>query len=337
MKIKEIAEHLHLSVSTVSKALNGGFDVSQETKAMVLEYAQKHGYKAHDERLTLKKMRRLCFLYDNMDSTQASTIVPLSLAFSKYANGANFEVISNSTSAITTTYNQFMKKNHFDGAFIAGLNYKSTLLNQLKDTVYPTVLYDNVLVGNKIANINNENINTIYNLFMKLYQLGHRKIGFIHGDKDSFTSNERFSGYIIGLVTNGIQYNSDYVFFGKFTEQAGYEAADFFAKTDVTAIICSADIIAVGLLRGLQTLNFKVPDDISITGYDDLEFSKYTNPPITTVKQDIDLIGEKALSLLLSMMKNRSSQRIVLRGEILYRNSIGPMQERKRILNKKTD
>lgn len=328
MKIKDIAANLHLSVSTVSKALNGGFDVSLETKNLVLDYAKKHGYKARDERLTVKKMRRLCVLYDNIDSTQANIIIPLSLSFSKYANMANFEVISNSTDVLTTGYEQFMEQNHFDGAFIAGLNYTSPLLTELKDTSFPTVLYDNVLTGNKIATINNENINTIFKLFLLLNKLGHRKIGFIHGDKNSFISNERFAGYIIGQVTVGLDYNPDYVYFGKFNEQAGYEAAEFFAKTDVTAIICSADIIAIGLIRGLERFNLKVPEDISVTGYDDLDFSKYITPSITTVKQDIDLIGEKALSMLLSMMKNRSSQRIVLNGEIIVRDSIGPAKER---------
>ena len=65
-----------------------------------------------------------------------------------------------------------------------------------------------------------------------------------------------------------------------------------------------------------------VPKDISVTGYDDLDIAKYTNPTLTTVKQDIDLLGEKGLSLLTSMMKNRSSQRIIITGEVIVRDSI---------------
>ena len=80
MKIKDIANALHLSVSTVSKALNGAFDVSAETKAEVLEYAKKNGYKSKDERISSKKLRRLCFIYDNVDlNTQTNLIIPLSL------------------------------------------------------------------------------------------------------------------------------------------------------------------------------------------------------------------------------------------------------------------
>ncbi len=81
MKIKDIANELHLSVSTVSKALNGAFDVSKETKELVLEYAKKHGYKSRDERLAVKSIRRLCVLYDNVNPTSHSNVITQPLHF----------------------------------------------------------------------------------------------------------------------------------------------------------------------------------------------------------------------------------------------------------------
>lgn len=323
MRIKDIANALHLSVSTVSKALNGAFDVSAETKAEVLEYARKNGYKSKDERISSKKLRRLCFLYDNVDlNTQTNLIIPLSLSFTKHARENNFEVVSINIKSINTSYDTFMNDNNFDGAFIAGLNYESPILKELKETKYPTVLFDNDLMGEKIATINNENINTISLLVHKLKAFNHTKIGFIHGDKHSFISNERFAGYIIGLTREDLKFNQDYVYLGDFSEQSGYDAAKYFASTDVTAIICSSDIIAAGLIKGLNDLGLKVPNDISVTGYDDLDIAKYTNPTLTTIKQDIDLLGEKGFTLLTSMMKNRSSQRIIITGEVIVRDSI---------------
>ena len=215
-----------------------------------------------------------------------------------------------------------MHDNNFDGAFIAGLNYKSPIYTELKETKYPTVLFDNNLIGEKIATINNENINTISLMVEKLKSLNHTKIGFIHGDKNSFISNERYAGYIIGLTIQNLKFNQDYVYIGDFTEQSGYKAATYFKNTDVTAVICSSDIIAAGLIKGLNDLGLKVPEDISVTGYDDLDIAKYTNPTLTTVKQDIDLIGEKGFALLTSMLKNRSSQRIIINGEVIVRDSI---------------
>lgn len=329
MKVKEIAKALHLSESTVSKALNGAFDVSKETKQTVLAYAKAHGYKFKDERLTVKGVRRLCFIYDNVDSmSQSNIIIPLGLAFSSYARNNNFEVVQTPIKTITTSYNDFMKENNFDGAFIAGLNYKSPLLNELKDTVYPTVLYDNVMVGDMVATINNENINTIANLIKLLKKLGHTKIGFINGDRNSFVSNERFAGYIIGQISEDIEYNPNYVYYGDFTESCGIKAAKYFSKTDVTAVVCVSDLIAIGLIGGLEKEGLKVPDDISVTGYDDLDISKYFKPSLTTIKQDLNILGEKAFTLLTSILMNRSSQRLVINGEIKIRESISVMRPR---------
>lgn len=325
MKVKDIAEALHLSISTVSKALNGAFDVSEETKELVINYAKANGYKSRGERLTIKTKKRLCVLYDNVNSTNQSTIIiPLALAFSKYARENNFEVIHIPIESINTSYEAFMKENNYVGSFIAGINYKSPFMEQLKNTTIPTVLYDNVLVGDRIATITNENINSISDLVTKLIELGHTKIGFIHADRNSFVGNERFAGYIIGQVVNHIDYNPNYVYYGDFSEESGFKAAEFFSKTDVTAVVCTCDLIAIGLIRGLEQKGLEVPNDISVTGYDDIDIAKYYKPSLTTIKQDLDLIGEKAFALLTNLIMNRSSQRIVINGEIIIRNSIGP-------------
>lgn len=323
MKIKDIAKDLHLSPSTVSKALNGAFDVSKKTKDMVLAYAKKHGYKSRDERLTVKKKRRLCVLYENVNSqSQTNIIIPLILSFSEHAQKNNFEVIQVSIETINKNYDEFMINNNFDGAFIAGLNYKSTLIPELIHTKIPTVLYDNVLNGEKISTINNENVNTIVKLVEILNNYGHKKIGFIHGDKNSFVGNERFAGYIIGQLLKGIEYNPHYVYYGNFTEESGYEAASYFKNTDVTAVVCASDAIAIGLIRGLTKEGIKVPEEISVTGYDGLDIAKYFTPSLTTIKQNFDLIGEKAFTLLTSIMMNRSNQRIVTTGELIIGDSI---------------
>ncbi len=328
MKIKDIAKELHLSVSTVSKALNGAFDISKETKELVLAYAKKHGYKSKDERLAVRKKRRLCFLFlDINNPTHNNVFYSLASSFTKYASLNNFEVVQQSVETLNTTYEKFMNDNNFDGALIAGLTSKDPLKLQIRNTSIPTVLYDNISDGDKIATISNENLNAISQLVTYLYGLGHRKIGFIHGDRNSFVSNERFSGYITGQIMNNLEYNPNYVYFGAFSEKSGHEASEFFAKTDVTAVICASDMIAIGLIRGLNEKGIKVPEDISVTGYDGLDIAKYFNPSITTIKQDYDLLGERAFYLLTSMMKNRSNQRIVINGELIIGDSVSKAKE----------
>ena len=100
------------------------------------------------------------------------------------------------------------------------------------------------------------------------------------------------------------------------------QAAEFFSDKDVTAIVCSADIIAIGLMKGLEIKGIKVPDQISVVGYDDLEIAKYVNPSLSTVKQDLDLISERAFQTLSAMLLNRPAQRIIVNSEIIFRDSI---------------
>lgn len=323
MKIKDIAKELHLSISTVSKALNGAFDVSKETKEMVVNYAKANGYKPKEERINLKNRRRLCVLFDNIDACiQSNILYPLAIAFSKAASFQKFEAIYNSMDNMNhLSYDDYMSFNKFDGAFVLGTNYNSSIIKQLSTTKIPTVVFDNSIIGEKIATLNTENINTITKVVSYLTSLNHQKIGFIHGDKNSFVSNERFAGYIIGLMQNDIPYDPNYVYFGEFTKESGMDAAKYFKDTDVTAVVCSSDTIAVGLIKGLEDANIRIPEDISVTGYDDLDISKFIKPSLTTIRQDIDLIGETALQLLTSLMMNRSPQRMIISGDIIKRES----------------
>ncbi len=324
MKIKDIADELHLSISTVSKALNGGFDISKETKELVLNYARTHGYKSRDERLRTSYGRKLCVLYDNNNvNNQANIVIPIALAFSRYAREANFDVVHIPCDVITGDYNKFMEEHKYDGAFIAGINYKSALYPKLKNTKTPTVLLDNIIENDNISSISSESINAISEMVNILTNLGHRKIGFIHADKSSFVTNKRFAGYIIGLTNNNIDYNQDYVFYGSYSEESGKEAAKYFANTDVTAVVCPSDTIAIGLMQELQNLGKRIPEDISITGYDDLEIARYVKPSLTTVRQNTEVIAEKVFSLMSSMLMNRCPQCLTINSEIIKRDSIG--------------
>lgn len=328
MKIKDIANELHLSVSTVSKALNGGFDISKETKELVLNYAKAHGYKSRDERLRTSFGRKLCVLYDEQNvNSQANIVIPLALAFSRYAREANFDVVHIPCNLIDEDYDKFMEKHKYDGALIAGINYKSPLYQKLQNTKTPTVLLDNIIENNNISSISSESINAISEMVNILVKLGHKKIGFIHADKSSYVTNKRFAGYIIGLTNNDIEYNPNYIYYGKYSEESGKEAAKHFINTDVTAVICPSDTIAIGLMQELQNMGKKIPEDISITGYDDLEIAKYIKPSLTTVKQNVEVMAEKSFSLISSMLMNRCPQSITINSEIIKRDSIGPAKE----------
>lgn len=322
MKNKDIAKALNISPSTVSKALNGAFDISDETRKMVLDYAYNNGYKTKDERIYTKKKRKLAFIFDNVTSLRQSNIFSfISMAFEKNAYKNNFEVINIHANDVTPSYDEFIEANNFDGAFICGLNKSSKLLRQIATTEVPTILYDNTIEGKKISTICSENIETIKELVIMLADTGATRIGFIHGDTDSQVANERFAGYIIGLHKAKLKFDDDLVIYGSFDEKSGREAAKKLLAANCDAIVASSDLIAIGVIRELTENQVQIPKQIQVAGYDDIDISSYITPSLTTVRQQFEQIGEKAFTMLLSLFNNRLPQHIIVKGEIIKRQS----------------
>lgn len=323
MRIKDIAKATHLSISTVSKALNNAHDVSDETKKLVLDYAKKVGYKNKEQRMLLRHKRRICILYTNMGKAgNTNVLYPLASAFTEVASQNNTEVVLNSiTNEDDFSFNNYMHDGKFDGAFILGITLVSPLYQQLNHTEYPVVLFDNQMNNDKIASIGTDNIHMIVKIYNYLVSLGHTKIALINGEKNSFASNERFAGYIIGTMNNNHDYDKNIVYWGDFSKEAGMKAASCLIDKDFTAAICASDLLAVGFIEQLKKLGKRIPEDISVTGFDDFEIAANIVPSLTTIRQDFKKIGESAYFLLIDIIFNKAPQRIIFNGEIMIRNS----------------
>jgi prepilin-type N-terminal cleavage/methylation domain-containing protein len=136
-----------------------------------------------------------------------------------------------------------------------------------------------------------------------------------------------FSGYLVGLIEADLEYNGNYVRYGNYTESCGLEAADYFAGTDVTAVVCASDLIAIGLINGLKKYNLRVPEDISVSGFDNLDIARYFAPALTTVKQDFIALGENAFTLLRQAIKGNKVKRVTIHTEPIFRDSTAPARE----------
>ncbi len=332
MKLIDIAKELNLSISTVSKALNGAFDVSEKTRNLVINYAKAQGYKFKENHLILKNKKRIVMFYDHTNVlTQPNLVAPLSITFAKYARQQNFEIIIMPINEINLEYSLFLKRNHFDAAFIVGMNENQPLFNQIKDTTIPTVLYDNMFMNENISSINSDHINSVGKIITLLKEYGHTKIGFVRGDKKIPIENERFAGYILGLENNDLEYNAKWVYSGFCNKETGERAAHYFLDKEVSAIICSSDIIAIGLIDELQKMKKQVPEDISVTGFDDLEIARHFRPSITTITQNLEAIANNAIRLILLLLTHQSGQRVVINGELIIRESVAKNKLNKRI------
>jgi LacI family transcriptional regulator len=139
-----------------------------------------------------------------------------------------------------------------------------------------------------------------------LIEQGHRKIGCITGMNGNYSSDRRLKGYMLALKESGITDN--YVEEGDYQYHSGYAGALKLIDKGVSAIFACNDLMAYGTYQAIKERNLKVPDDISVVGFDDLLFSKMLSVPLTTVYQDINLLGSKATELIIDYIKNGISK-----------------------------
>jgi DNA-binding LacI/PurR family transcriptional regulator len=319
MTIKEIASALGISTSTVSKALNNATDVSEKTRRKVQEYADSVGFSFKNA----GPQKRICMLFENMDS-QSNLQVGYSVltGFQHAANNFHYEVVvEHCTDTCAPNLKELCRDNNFIGVMVLGTKLTSDIIKQLEETDVPVMLMDSYVKNPKVSCISSDNINSISAIVEQLIEDGHVNIGFLGGEKSSLVSRERFAGYVTALNGANIEYNSNFVCYGNFTEEGGRSCAKHFIDNKVTAVVCASDIMAIGLIRGLKELGAKVPDDISVSGFDDLEIIRYFSPALTTVKQDFFMLGKTAFTILRQSIKGYETKRIILQAEPIFRKS----------------
>jgi DNA-binding LacI/PurR family transcriptional regulator len=264
-----------------------------------------------------------------MDSHSNSQVgYPVLTGFQQAANAYHYEiVIEHCTDKKPPNLKKLCDENKFRALMILGTKLSSEIMKELETTNIPIMLMDSYVKNPKVSCISSDNINSVAAIVAHLIELGHRRIGFLGGDMESIVTRERFSGYLIGLTEGNVEYRSDYVRYGNYTENCGLDAADYFAKTDVTAVVCASDLIAIGLINGLKKHAIRVPEDVSVSGFDNLDIARYFTPSLTTVKQDFIALGENAFTLLRQAIKGNKTKRVTIYTEPIFRDSTAPVKE----------
>jgi LacI family repressor for deo operon, udp, cdd, tsx, nupC, and nupG len=166
-----------------------------------------------------------------------------------------------------------------------------------------------------------------------LISLGHKRIGVISGLKDNPHAIDRLEGYKEALAEAGIPFEKDLIAEGDFTMWSGLNAAFQFCnmKNRPTAIFSMNDEMAIGAMQTLKNQGFKIPEDISVTGFDDIAYAKYSDPSLTTISQPAEEMGKMAMDMLLKVIEGEplSQRECVLPTEFIIRKSTGPAPGRK--------
>ncbi len=323
--IKDIASKLGVSISTVSKGLHGASDISEEMRQQVLDTAISLGYIVKDRKTS--ERHKVCIMVENMDYANINQFgYELITGFRLMAQEQQFQVDIIPMDVYTQTmqsYDIYMKQNDYSGAFFLGFEMTDSYLKQLTHTSIPTVLFDNYVLNKHVAYIGTDNNLGTKSLIEHLYQNGHRKIAILNGSENSYISNMRYNTILKELNAVGIEVNKSLIGNGvSFLPETIASYIPQFVKQGATAIVCASDLIAAAAMNEIHKMGLRVPDDISVTGFDDLPIAKYLAPPLTTIRQERFTLGKTAFTLLSQLISGTPVSTLLYHSELVIRESV---------------
>lgn len=324
----DIAKRLGISKATVSKALSGATDVSESTRKSVLEIAVELGY----SRPARSGGKRLCIFIENMAYTAPEDFGwDIIMGFRKMAEpaGACIEVVPLTVQTQKQIpYDQYMLSNGYAGAFFLGLTLNDPWMQDFRSSRTPAVLYDNHVRSNPYtAYLGIDNDEGMDLAVARLKALGHRKIGYLSGALGSYIQQVRYRAFFRSLRQSGFPDQPSLVGNSYYTSECLENHLPRLLRQGVTAIICSHDLLAHSVLIHCMEVGIRVPDQLSIIGFDDLPLCSYTIPPLASIRQNRPQLGRSAYYALASLLDGIPIGTLLLHAELIERASIGPAPE----------
>ncbi|MBB3020331.1 LacI family repressor for deo operon, udp, cdd, tsx, nupC, and nupG [Microvirga lupini] len=330
VRIQDVARLADVSTATVSRALATPERVSPEARARVLEAIAKTGYVPNPAARTLRSQKTYMVLVVLPDL--ANTF------FSKILRGIEETLFEAGYGMIISDLDGSPEKEaHFAAFTAAGRVDGAILLNghlfgQSRDgegqparITIPLVALCEAIPGADIPQIEIDNRAAASRMTQHLASAGHRRIAYVSGPTNNILERERFLGFKDGLEAAGLAFDPALVIPGDYTIEAGVRAGqDLVARSArPTAVFCTSDEMAIGLMRTLFSAGLRVPEDISVAGFDDIEFAAVAEPALTTIHQPRRELGQAAASALINLLQGRSSpKRIRLETELVIRDSV---------------
>jgi len=295
-----------VSVNTVSRALAGKPDVSPQTRAKVLAVAERLGYRPN-------KLAR--GLRSNKTFTLGVIVTDIAHPFfaelvkgvEEAARKSGYSIILEDTGEDAEKEAraiQVMLSERVDGLLLTPVQSAREALEEVLGRGFPVVLMGRYFPDLEVPFVVTDDVQGAIMAVEHLIELGHRDIAHVAGPSHISSAQDRLSGYKKALRKHGIRVREELILTGAVTLRDGYEAGKEILRLKPlpTAVFAYSDLVAIGLMRSLIEGGLRIPEDISIVGYDDIEFSAYTKVPLTTVRIPKRDLGRKAVRLLLEMV-----------------------------------
>ena len=308
MDLKRLSTSLGLSMTTVSRALNGYAEVSEATRARVIQAAEEAGYRPHPvaRRLALGRAEAIGVVLPNtFDDLTDPFFSELLRGMTAVVEGANLDLLvtaSPAGPAELRAYRRMVEGRRVDGLIVGRTRTHDERIEYLLDQDFPFVCHGRTSTDRPYAYLDVDGEAGFRTLTRRMVDRGHRRIALISPPSTLMFSALRRRGYEAMLEEAGIAVDPALIAEGDLTEQTGYEAAQRLLGLDSppTAVLCGNDSIAIGAMHAVKAARLRVGHDISVAGYDDLPVARYTEPPLTTLRQPIREAGARIVEMLLA-------------------------------------
>ncbi|WJG08965.1 LacI family DNA-binding transcriptional regulator [Aliiglaciecola sp. LCG003] len=310
LNVNDIALIAGVSNATVSRAFREPEKVSQKTRDKVMTAANNLGFTPSRLGASLKQGRTFNIVVLVPDITNPY-FSPVVRSMEKTANSRGYSVLLGDTldsPELEKSYAKMVESKQADGIIINSERFPFEL-NSNRD-LPPVVSVSELVKNEDIYRVGVDNIAIGKLATSHLLGLGHTKIAVVSGTKNLQSCNERLAGYQLALEEAGIEYDPKLVYYAEYSAETGAQAAKQIVTDypDVSAIFSFGDLMSIGVLHMLYKLGYKVPDKISVVSVDDIALAPFCTPPLTTIAQPMDKIGELSMSTLIDLIEKKTPQ-----------------------------
>lgn len=313
MTIKDIAKECGCAIGTVSRVLNNHPDVSDKMRQTVMAVVEKHGFVLNTNAKQLKAQERknIVIIVKGASSTLLNGLLEkIQKKIENLPYTANVVVLDeNDNEGVVATRINFEQK-PLGFIFLGGSPKK--LRGEFEKVHVPSVLISNQassLGSEYLSSVSIDNMKASFTSAEFLVENGHRKIGVIGGALDSEISSTRYEGFISALISAGVHFDFEKSYeIAKYSFEGGALAAKrlISKNPEITAVFAMSDAMAIGACRAFEDLGYKIPQDISVVGFDGLTISDYFCPRLTTIRQVEEELASEGLNVLLDSIEKKA-------------------------------
>ena len=332
--IKDISQKSGYSPATVSKALNGYGDVSAETQEKIRSIAEELHYQPNAAARLLKTNRSQNIGVVFEDETFSGLTHGY---FSRILNSAKnelerrgYDITFIGRNIGGRSFLEHIRYRNCDGVLIANVDFSAESVRELIQSEVPAVTIDYIF--DNVSAVMSDNVEGSYQLTRHLLEAGHKRIAFIHGEHTSVTA-KRLSGFFKAHAEAGVNVPDGYILEGRYNDtktSALMTRKLMELPTPPTAIMYPDDFAYIGGMNELEKMNIKIPEDISVVGYDGINLSQVIRPRLTTYSQDAEMIGSESGRKLVEMIeqgRGAVAEQILVSGRLIKGNSVKELKK----------